>query len=192
MGFYNESELVSEPSFWVENELTVPLIPAALLSMHERFRSTHLGTLREPNPESDYMFRPSLTFLSRSVPDHYALSFWGHGANSYSSNFRLAYGDVAVLFQIGFGVYTSLESSRTSWNEAVAGIDAFLKDIVILPREEPRERNLLVAYSNFRDFEASGSGPTLYSRGPDNHWDPTTTYTSWGEFQREHSGDSSS
>jgi hypothetical protein len=82
VGFYSDSEPVSEPSFWVENELDVPLIPAALLDQHEKFHSTHLGTLREPNPESDYMFRPSLKFLSRSVPDHYVLSFWGHGAQT--------------------------------------------------------------------------------------------------------------
>ena len=67
MGFYSDSEQVIEPSFWVENELDAPLIPAALLDQHEKFHSTHLGTLREPNPESDYMFRPSLKFLSTSV-----------------------------------------------------------------------------------------------------------------------------
>jgi hypothetical protein len=189
MGFYSDSEPVSEPSFWFENELDVPLIPAALLDQHEKFHSTHLGTLREPNPESDYMFRPSLKFLSRAVPDHYVLSFWGHGANSYSSNFRLAYGDVAVLFQIGFGVYTDPESSQKSWNEAVAGIDAFLSDIITSPTGEPRTRDTIVAFSDFRDFEAGGSGPTLYARGEDNQWDPSTTYRSWGEFQKEHSSE---
>ena len=183
MGFDNDSE----PSFWVENELDVPLIPATLLGRLETFHSTHVGTQREPNPESDYMFRPSLKFLSMKVPDHYVLSFWGHGANSYSANFRLAYGDVAVLFQIGFGAYTDPNSSQTLWNEAVAGIDMLLKDLIITPIGEPRQREILVAYSNFRDFEAGGSGPTLYSRGPDNHWAPKVTYPSWGEFHKEHS-----
>lgn len=185
MGFANDSE----PSFWVENELDIPLIPAALLDQHEKFHSTHLGTLREPNPESDYLFRPSLKFLSEQVPDHYVLSFWGHGANSYSSNFRLAYGDVAVLFQIGFGAYTDSEFSRSAWNEAVAGIDVFLRAIMMKPRGRPRQRSTIVTYSDFRDFEASGSGPTLYSRGTDNQWAPVMTYPSWGEFQREHSSE---
>ena len=186
MGFYSASEQVSEPSFWFEHELNVPLIPETLLDQHEKFHSTHLGTLREPGPESDYMFRPSLKFLSASVPDHYVLSFWGHGANSYSSNFRLAYGDVAVLFQIGFGVYTDPDSSQALWNEAVAGIDAFLGDIIITPSGETRKRETLVAFSDFRDFEAGGSGPTLYTRGEDNQWDPQNTHRSWGEFRREH------
>ena len=189
MGFYSASEPVSEPSFWFENELDVPLIPAALLDQHEKFHSTHLGTLREPNPESDYMFRPSFKFLSRSVPDHYVLSFWGHGANSYSSNFRLAYGDVAVLFQIGFGAYTDLESSRIAWNTAVAATDAFLSHIIMKPSGATRERATIVTYSDFRDFEAGGSGPTLYSRGPDNHWAPKMTYPSWGAFEKEHSSE---
>lgn len=189
MGFYGASEPVSEPSFWFENELNVPLIPEALLDQHEKFHSTHLGTLREPGPESDYMFRPSLKFPSTSVPDHYVLSFWGHGANSYSSNFRLAYGDVAVLFQIGFGVYTDPDSSQTLWNEAVAGIDAFLSDITTTPRGEPRQRDTLVAFSDFRDLEGGGSGPTLYRRGPDNHWARQTKYPSWGKFLREHSSE---
>lgn len=183
--FYNDSEPVSEPSFWVENELNVPLIPAALLDQHEKFHSTHLGTLREPGPESDYMFRPSVKFLSKSVPDHYVLSFWGHGANSYSSNFRLAYGDVAVLFQIGFSAYEDPESCRKSWNEAVAAIDVLLSDIIITPLGEKRVRDTLVASSDFRDFGASGSGPTIYLRGADNHWAPQTKYPSWGEFQRQ-------
>lgn len=185
MGFDNDSE----PSFWVENELNIPLIPPALLDQHEKFHSTHLGTVREPNPESDYLFRPSLEFLSKQVPDHYVLSFWGHGTNSYSSNFRLAYGDVAVLFQIGFGAYTDSEFSRSAWNEAVAATDVFLSDIIITPSGRPRQRNTIVTYSDFRDFEASGSGPTLYSRGPDNHWAPEVTYPSWGEFQRDHSSE---
>lgn len=187
MRFYDDTQSVSEPSFWVANELDVPLIPGALIDQHEKFQPTHLGTLREPNPESDYMFRPSLRFLTKQPPDHYVLSFWGHGANSYSSNFRLAYGNVAVLFQIGFGAYQDPISSRTAWNESVAGIDAFLSDIIITPFREPRIRDTIVAFSNFRDFEASGSEPTLYSRGTDNHWAHEVTYPSWGEFQREHS-----
>lgn len=189
MGFYNDSEQVSEPSFWVENELNVPLIPAALLDQHEKFHSTHLGTLREPDPESDYMFSPSLKFLSTSVPDHYVLSFWGHGANSYSANFRLAYGDVAVLFQIGFGAYEDLASCRKSWNAAVAGIDAFLSDIVIKPSGAPRERDTMVAYSDFRLTAEGGPGPTLYLRGAGNNWNPGISYKSWEEFQREHSSE---
>ncbi len=190
MSFHSVSEPVSEPSFWSENGLNVPVIPATLLDQHENFHSEHLGTLREPDGDSDYMFEPSLEFLSGSVPDHYVLSFGGHGVNSYSSNFRLAYGDVCVLFQFGFGVYTDRDSFKRGWNEAVAGIDAFLRDIITTPSGEPRRRDTLVGFSDFRGFEGNGSGPTLYSRGPDGHWDwdSPTTYRSWGEFQREHSG----
>lgn len=150
------------------------------------FTPHHLGKLHEPDPESDYMFSPSIKFLSKPVPDRYVLSFWGHGANSYSSNFRLAYGDVAVLFQIGFGAYEDPESCRKSWNEAVATIDEFLSDIIITPLGGKRVRDTLVASSDFRDFGASGSGPTLYSRDIDTNWAPQTKSPSWGEFQRQH------
>jgi hypothetical protein len=189
MAFYNESEPASEPSFWFANKLSVPLIPPALHDQHQMFHPNHVGTLLEPDPESDYMLKPSIKFLSQPVPDHYVLSFWGHGANSYSANFRLAYGDVAVLFQIGFGAYQDPESCGNSWNVAVAGIDAFLSEIITVPSGEPRERNTMVAFSDFRDFDAGGSGPTIYSRGLDNLWAPQFTYASWGELRREPSED---
>lgn len=189
MAFYNESEPASEPSFWAANKLSVPLIPPALLDQHQMFHPNHVGTLLEPDPESDYMLEPSIKFLSQSVPDHYVLSFWGHGANSYSANFRLAYGDVAVLFQIGFGAYQDPESCGNSWNVAVAGIDAFLSDIITVPSGEPRERNTMVAFSDFRVIEEGIFGPTIYSRGLDNHWVPHTSFASWAEFQREHSSE---
>jgi hypothetical protein len=182
VGFHDVSEPVSEPSVWSQNGLNVPLIPAALLDQLESHHKHHLGTLREPDGVSDYMFQPSIEFLSGSVPDHYVLSIAGQ---TVSSNFRLAYGNVCVLFQISFGVYRDRDSSQRGWNEAVAGIDAFLSDIITTPSGEPRKRDTLVAFSDFRDFEGSGSGPTLYSRGPDGHWDwnSPTTYKSWEQFR---------
>jgi len=189
VGLDEETESVGEPSFWVDNELNVPLVPPTLLDLHEEFDSRHVGTLRLPEPESDYRFDPSLAFLAQEVPDHYVLSFWGHGANSYSANFRLAYGEVALLFQIGFGYYQDVRLCRESWNSAVAGVDAFLSDIIITPGGEPRVRERLVAYSDFRLGPASGRGPTLYLRGPDATWIPEFTYNSWEEFEEEHSKD---
>jgi len=176
----------AEGSFWVENELDVPLISPALLNQLEQFDSTHLGTMREPDPESDYMFRPSLQFLSGQVPDHYVLSFWGHGANSYSANFRFAYGDVAVLFQISFGAYTDFESSRTAWNTAVAATDTFLSDVITKASGETRERDTIVAYSDFRQTNDVGSGITVYSRGRENTWAPHFTCRSWEEFLKKY------
>jgi len=85
--------------------------------------------------------------------------------------------------------YTNLESSRQSWNTAVAGIDAFLSGIIITPSGEPRQRATIVAFSDCRYFEAGGSGLSLDSRGPDNHSDPKVTYPSWGEFQKKHSSE---
>ena len=181
-----ETSSVGEPSFWVENNLTVPRVPPTLVDQLKHFDSTHVGTLRHPDPESDYFLKPSLDFLRGEVPDHYVLSFWGHGINSYSANFRLAYGDVAVLFQIGFGGYTDINHSRAAWDAAVAGIDAFLSDIITTPSGNPKARERLVGFSDFRIDEESGSGPTVYSRGLGGRWTPEVSFASWEDFQSKY------
>lgn len=180
------SWLKSSPSLWAEKELLIPVLPRSLEGELEFYEWGHIATSKEPDPVSDYMFGPSIAYLGGKIPDQYALSFAGHGINSYSANFRFAYGDLAIMFQIGFGGYTDEDSSVETWNTAVRGFEPLAhRYFDELPEEGTRQRDQLFCYSNFRDdFKVgSGTGPRLLTRAGRNGWEHHTTYDSWSSFE---------
>ena len=180
------SYLASSPSLWASKDLLIPVIPRSLENELEHYEWGLIATIRKPQPLDDYMFTPSIAYLALKVPDQYVLSYAGHGVNSYSANFRFAYGGVAIMFQIGFGGYTDPDSSAKAWNEAVRGFEPLAQRYLSeLPDEGTRHRRELFCYSNFRnDFKiGNGSGPTLLTRAGGNRWEPHTTYESWDRFR---------
>lgn len=180
------SYLASPPSLWATKDLLIPVIPRSLEDGLEFYEWGHIATIKKPEPLDDYRFVASIAYLGLKVPDQYVLSYAGHGINSYSANFRFAYGDLAIMFQIGFGGYTDADSSVNAWNQAVRGFEPLAhRYFDELPEEGSRHRSELFCYSNFRgDFRlGSGTGPTRLTRAGGNKWEPHTTYESWDSFR---------
>jgi len=167
-------------TLWEEYQLALPLLPESLQHQSQVFTRDHIGTIEKPSPQADYMFTPSLDFLQKDVPDHYALSYWGHGINSFGLNFRYAYGNVAALVQVGFGgAYSDLDENIASWNSLIAVMDDILADSRSHDPADAKCRDFVIAYSDFRDslMSAPTVTPVLYSRRADG-W-TSTPVISW-------------
>lgn len=140
-------------TLWEEDNLSIPRIPQSLMDNLRIFDYTHYGSIAEPSPKSDYMLTDSLSYLTGTVPDQYVLSHWGHGINSYSLNFRFAYGDLALIAQVAYGgAYGDAELQKGLWEDTISIIDKAIDLPLRQPSGEARKRKVIVAYSDFRDL----------------------------------------
>jgi hypothetical protein len=121
-----------------------------------------------PTAFDDYRFHEVAgEYLLGPVPDHFSLSYDGHGVNSYALTVRFALGELACIVQIGYGgAYGDQELERETWLDAVALLNRLREaaeagasvradqgvasDGVGGFANVPRQRTLVYAFSDFR------------------------------------------
>jgi hypothetical protein len=130
--------------------LTVPPVPSALRPSVRKLGDWVFAT-REVDPMAMYLFRDPAAMVT-DTPDFVAVSHAGHGVNSYSINYQLRYGPVAVCAQVAWGgVYSDPETTAADVRQMfdhcarlIAAVEA------TTPRFEGSARCLLVVQSDFR------------------------------------------
>lgn len=122
--------------------------------------NTAWGTQERPGFLQDYLFNEvAEEFLTGPVPDHYSVSYGGHGINSYGLTVRFARGNLALIAQSHFGGFFQDNNESTQrWNEIISHVDRAFGATDIRedhPREngdslQPIQRTHLFRYSSFR------------------------------------------
>jgi hypothetical protein len=164
--------------------LTLPDAPVALHDDIRVFDKSHLGTIEEPGPQSDYFADPSVEYLRGEIPDQYVASYWGHGINSYSQNFRYAYGDVAIFAQTHFGGYGDPDKMKRRWNTVVEVLSVYLRTVQNAPRGPEKARSRLLYYSSFRPLGSSDAPLWMANNGDE--WTLEHQFTSWHDFAKDY------
>jgi len=127
--------------------IPTPELEQQLSQQHPRMWATQAT----PAAIDDYLFRPSVDYLRDVVPDQFAVGHAGHGANSYALSIRAAVGDVALLLQCGWGgVYRDEAKAREQWEELRTVYAELLARGGTPERSAPKQRELLVTFSDFR------------------------------------------
>lgn len=140
--------------FVEEKELFVPNLPSGLSNRLREFDNSHWATQPFPAPSEDYLFKID-SYLRGVIPDQYSISHWGHGVNSYSLNFRFAMEELVILGQVAwFGAYNDAESCVQAWNEMAQYMDGIIQMKPRLFSEKPRQRDVLILFSDFRGSES--------------------------------------
>lgn len=127
---------------------------------------TWWATHAAPTAFDDYRFHEvAAEYLLGPVPDHFSLSYDGHGVNSYALTVRFAVGELACIMQIGYGgAYGDQDLERETWTDVVGVVnrlrEAAEAGASVLAGQGganagglanvPRQRNLVLAYSDFR------------------------------------------
>jgi len=164
----------------------MPLAPAPLLNKIKVLNREFIATSSMPEPKSDYLMEPTIEYLQGTIPDQYALSYWGHGMNSYALNFRYAFGSVAAIVQVSYGgAYGNLDKDSKAWNACIDGLNSVLtlnRDEAV---SEPSERNYIVAYSNFRWVDRNqakhGFAPLLFVK-EQTGWTIDYSFSAWDQL----------
>ena len=151
-------------NLWSENRLLLPKVPASLESELSQLDYNHVSTLSDHDPMQDYLFYPSLDYLRGNVPDHYIISHAGHGINSYSLNFRYAFGNLAVLIQVGYGGgYSDTKQDALVWNESISQVNLALTQLENEPpADKSKTRDFLLHFSNFRSDDEEEDFPGFH------------------------------
>ncbi len=165
-------------------KLNLPVAPVALRGDITMFDPNHVGTIEEPDPQSDYLAKPSMAYLLGDVPDQWVISYWGHGINSYSRNFRFAYGDVAIFAQTHFGGYGDLDKMKRRWNAVVEVLSVYLRTVQNAPRGPEKARSRLLYYSSFRPLGSSDAPLWMANNGDE--WTLEHQFTSWHDFAKDY------
>lgn len=133
--------------------LAVPRIPAALRDQIQTWAPWWWATDQSAQPFEDYLLK-SEVLLERPVADHVAITHAGHGINSYSLNWRQAFGPVAFLIQTGWGGGLSGDAAAVGRQAELfsrtSRLTAALEDRGT-PMGGVRIRRLLITVSDFRD-----------------------------------------
>ncbi|MGZ0212238.1 MAG: hypothetical protein ACKVI4_07140 [Actinomycetales bacterium] len=138
-------------SWFRRMKLVPPFPPAKHLSLMLAQQS-ELSWATQPMPLAmdDYMFS-TVDYLRGPVPDQFAVSHAGHGANSYSINLRVVLGQVALLAQSSWGgAFTDPVAAAESWQEVRSVYLWILRRTEKLPSSKAHVRERVVTYSNFR------------------------------------------
>ena len=152
--------------------LPIPPIPAAMRSSLEQ-RAEWLWSTRPVDPLEMYIFRqyPAETMLG-PVQDYLAISHAGHGANSYSINFHLVQGPLALFTQTGWGgVYMDNGAAVALMTSQFAGMAQVIAAAERITPAWTQERRLLVLESTFRSAAACqwfvpGDGSVMQFQNP--------------------------
>ena len=135
--------------------LPVPLIPTVLSAALIR-PGEWLWATREMDRLEMYIFRkyPG-EILKAPVADYLAISHAGHGVNSYSINYHLVLGPLALFTQVGWGgVYMDNTEAVVEMARQFAGIAKVLPLAELYAATWDGIRRLLVLESTFRDAAA--------------------------------------
>jgi hypothetical protein len=107
----------------------------------------------QPSPRSIFDYQPlDFDYLRGALPDQFALSHSGHGANSYSLNIRFIVGPLAIHAQTAWGgIYSGTPSESPEWKaiQDVVGFAATFFDPLWNPAKYANRR-LLITFSDFR------------------------------------------
>jgi len=150
-----------------------------------------------------YLFEAHLPLqlLQGRIDDFVAVSFAGHGANSYGLSYFLVDGPLALFLQTAWGgVYTDAHRAGSAWRLLVSQVERLLH--AAEPRRraaacDPSER-LLVISSDFRGtgtwalvrtpLGEDAAGPLVHGRRPDarsdlngSHQQALIAATEWAE-----------
>jgi hypothetical protein len=130
--------------------LTVPPVPNALRPLVRKLGGWVFAT-REVDPMAMYLFRDPAAMVTDNA-DFVAVSHAGHGVNSYSINYQLRYGPVAVCAQAAWGgVYSDPEITAASVRQMFDDCARLIAAVeASKPRFEGSGRCLLVVQSDFR------------------------------------------
>ena len=136
---------------WNDELLEIPPIAHEFEKRIRFYGNMDFGTQPLPGSLRDYLILDIIDYLKGPIPDQYAVSYAGHGINSYALNFRYALGDLAIMMQVGYGgAYGDLEKDRKLWDECVDRIG----NIMLLNPDDRKEglwrRKYLILFSNFR------------------------------------------
>lgn len=136
--------------FFEEEKMTIPNIPPELEEKLRNFGGLNWATQTQPSPKDDYLLN-SVEYLKQSIPDQFIISNWGHGLNSYSINLRIALGDLALIFQTGWGgVFMDRAEQLQRWNDLAGWADEMVQLKSRNYEEGFRKRKFLVVFSDFR------------------------------------------
>lgn len=172
---------LSDDILWHKHSLLTPAIPRGLQNTVRVYDITHVATAETPAPMDDYRYDITLNYLQTVIPDQYSISHAGHGLNSYALNFRLVYGDLALLVQTAFGgVYGDLDDDKAAWNEYMAKLKPALARVSNNGSSEPKQRKVLVSFSNFREQAGEGmQGLPVFRVNKDGVWGDSAALASW-------------
>ena len=143
--------------------LSAPPIPPVFVPKLRKLGDWCYAT-REIDPGSMYMLAALVDEVFERAPEDYvAVSHAGHGVNSYSINYALVSGPLALFLQTGWGgVYMDADRSAAKVREMFAGAAALIDAAGPLAERPGR---LLVFSSDFSQTSTWGwtgsPGPSL-------------------------------
>lgn len=131
--------------------LAFPYVPKFAI---EQLNVQHPGTFTtfEVDRKELYLMRNVLDELLEPLQEpRYAVSFWGHGMNSYAWTVRLERPGLRMVLQCGYGgVYPSSDQ-----DEQLADIFFVSRQIDLLVPQDV-ERDVIVVFSRMREISAAG------------------------------------
>ena len=127
-------------------------VPVHMRRHLRKFDTFFWATHDHPLPSSDYFLDFGDVCDVTPVPDQFAVTHAGYGANSYSLNLRITAGPVAFVAQIGWGgAYGGDDHGPENWEEIVATANELLQiHATTWSPERFRTRPWFVSYSDFR------------------------------------------
>lgn len=166
----NETASYSEFREYLEkNSLRLPRKFQTIKNIY-KFGSGHWATIPYPTPWEDYWFQPrnsetldwgTIEYFKHFPEEQFAITYAGHGINSYGLNLRIVYGEVAILGQVGWGgAYGDPEKDKQSWSDMVFLIDQVLDKVK--PRIKETQVKYILGLSNFRG--------DLFMQDTDGNW----------------------
>ncbi len=136
--------------FFDEAGIERPMVAVHMQNELIEFGNWHWATQPFPTRRDDYSLDETVKYLKGAVVDQYSLNHAGHGANSYSINFRHVAGDMAMIVQVGWGgVYMDKEEATRKWDSVVQEIDTTLQLTADIS-DEMYQRKFLIVSSDFR------------------------------------------
>jgi hypothetical protein len=157
-------EMTALVEMFNEWDLPAPPIPTRFQASLQEV-GPHFAT-SDVTPLAMYLFETELPLqlLQGRLEDFVAVSFAGHGVNSYALSYFLVDGPLALFLQTHWGgVYTDVEMAASAWRLLVSHVERLLQAAQARPAVDARDpaERLLVVNSDFR-----GSGTWAFLRAP--------------------------
>jgi hypothetical protein len=137
--------------FFEEEALEIPITAQIFEEQATEFGSWHWATQPFPTRWQDYSMIESVEYLKGPIPDQYSINHAGHGANSYSLNFRFALGDLAIFAQCAWGgMYMDADYQMNKWDELQGRLSHIMINAPLDGFDSSYVRKYLIVYSDFR------------------------------------------
>jgi hypothetical protein len=170
-----------EDFFGDQEGLEYPILTVEFEEEITEFGYWHWATQPFPNRWQDYLLNESVEYLKGPIPDQYSLNHAGHGANSYSINFRHVLGNIAIFAQSPYGgAYMNTHDQESNWDELQLRISRILLDHVHINvglKNEIKIRKFLIVYSRFR----IGDEPELWQNF-EGEWKKIESISTWDDL----------